>query len=192
MIIAHFHVARQLASPRGGHPTPRRGGLILRSICTYMNEIHLFRTILARFSLLTAGRFSRSQLRCTQRSRMYSRGKLGPWSCSAARALGVTIISSWQVLTALRSASPSVAGQWKPNKFTVSALLVLHDIICISQCASSSEALCLVAATIQQQSHNKLVSLCDGHGRFICCVGVFAPCFLSTQGIGTNALSHEG
>ena len=116
MIIAHFHVARQLASPRGGHPTPRRGGLILRSICTYMNEIYLFRTILARFSLLTAGRFSRSQLRCTQRSRMYSRGKLGPWSCSAARALGVTIISSWQVLTALRSASPSVAGLWKPNK----------------------------------------------------------------------------
>lgn len=79
------------------------------------------------------------------------------------------------------------------EQITVSALLLLlHDIICISQCASSSEALCLVAATIQQQSHNKLVSLCDGHGRFICCVGVFAPCFLSTQGIGTNALSHEG
>ena len=62
----------------------------------------------------------------------------GPWPCSVARALGVQSHSSWQVITGMHSASPSLAGQWKLHNVLFYLLLLFHVLITTCLTLSSS------------------------------------------------------
>ena len=143
---------------------------MVRTKCTLFTLAHL--------SLLAVGLFSRSRLRGTQRGRVYSRGTFRPRPWPVARALRVQSRSSWQANAGFCISSRR-ASQDNGTPPKIRFLLCCCCIMSVSHRAPSSQALYLVAATVQQQSHIKPASFYDDRGRCIS-VCMFVPCFLST------------
>ena len=138
--------------------------------CTFFSHIGPF---------FPSGRGSFSSLGCGARGSRVLTGKV--WvpavlrgSCSG-RSKSLELASNHG--TAFRRAK--LRKTMKTTPYKVSARLLLYGIMSVSHRATSSQALYLVAATIQQQQHMKLASFCDDHGLCIC-VCVFVPRFLST------------
>ena len=66
-------------------------------------------------------------------------------------------------------------------------------VSCLYHTVPSSKALYFVAATVQQQSHMKLVSCCDGHGRCICvCACACQVCYRNEGIIISNLRGGQG
>ena len=84
------------------------------------------------------------------------RRKCGARQGSVARALGVQSRAIRQVIKGSLSASPSLAGHWKPHN---EMFLFCCCILPVSHRHPSSQALYLVAARVQQQSRIKLFLL---------------------------------
>ena len=125
----------------------------------------IFFCTLARFSLLAAGRSSRSRPRGTQGARVYSRRKFGPPPGSVARALGVQSRASWQVISGSLSADPepnrTVENHPKKMNIRFSHVLRLNN--------SSKSPGDLAPPCVQQQSRLELLSWF--YGAFVCVRG---------------------
>ena len=91
--------------------------------------------------------------------RVYTRCKFGPRPGSVARALGVQSRGIWQVPTGSHFASSSPAGQWKPHNQDFCSTAAADSVSYLYHTVPQALKLYFVAATVQQQSHSKLILL---------------------------------
>ena len=120
-----------------------------------MHQMH-FSSTSETVALSAAGLSSRSRLRGTQGGGVYTRRKFGPRPGSVARALGVQrrdLARNHEI--EFRLAEPRRTMETPQFKIFVPLLLLLL-YQSLSHRPLSSQALYLVAATVQQQSHINL------------------------------------